>query len=636
MSPPDPHLTDLMLEHRGFLMGLARSLVVDEQHAEDVVQEAYLAALRGTPPPRARLRAWLTGVTRNLALRSRRTQGRQHRRESAVSRSEAVPGTADVAARLEIQKQIADAVAALEEPGRTAVVWRYFDGLPPREIAHRAGVSVRTIESRLRRARETLRSRLDEQHGGALRSGSRARWCAVLLPIVAPDLPASMTSTAAAATAASPVTATTSAVGGLAAAATLGATLVSTKILVGAAALCVAAAFYAGRESAPARVSSSLTDTPTSTQDDTGGPTLEGADLAKVVAQRDVVLQEVRKELAALRTENEGLRTKLEAAAQSKSTPEGPAAIADGGARLGGEKYKQVLDAIEWPEAGEAAAHMVPLLADLAVAFDKGARPPENIGMEIFKWNQKLQKVAVEAVTAKTPGTGGNGAFTHPVVSLNLIAATLEQGGLPLEERQRDKLFEIGDRFLAEDDRRLGGYNEETFQLEKTIAECDLKDRMFAEVDAMLSEEQREFLHPATLRGRLGVDIFCSGVIYYTIARPVDFQTRDDLAAGLVAQYKSHENLSDADVEPFLPLAKEWADGFAETTLQASGDAITVESRKSSGGMLAGWQPVANAREAAVRQLELNRALYERLRGNESDRKALRASAMIYMPVKRP
>jgi DNA-directed RNA polymerase specialized sigma24 family protein len=76
MAPPEPLSPDLLLEHAAFLRGLARSLVLDESRADDVVQEAYMAALRRPPPPRVRLRAWLAAVTRNLALRSRRTDRR--------------------------------------------------------------------------------------------------------------------------------------------------------------------------------------------------------------------------------------------------------------------------------------------------------------------------------------------------------------------------------------------------------------------------------------------------------------------------------------------------------------------------------------------------------------------------------
>ncbi len=36
MNPPHTPTADLLLEHSGFLRGLARSLVRDEQHAEDV------------------------------------------------------------------------------------------------------------------------------------------------------------------------------------------------------------------------------------------------------------------------------------------------------------------------------------------------------------------------------------------------------------------------------------------------------------------------------------------------------------------------------------------------------------------------------------------------------------------------
>ena len=630
MTPPPPLSADLLLEHRGFLTGLARSLVVDEQHAEDVVQEVYLAALRRPPPASAGLRAWLSGVTRNLALRRRRGEGRLRRRETQAARRESRDATVDVAARVEAQRLIADAVAALDEPGRSAIVWRYFDGLPPREIAKRQGVSVRTIESRLRRARETLRARLDDSFGG-----TRETWCALLLPIVGADLPAHLSSSAAAAAAASSATGTAHAAGGLALA-TAGATIVSTKILVTAAAVCVGAAFFVGRETAPPAPPAVVTAPDTEPADPDAGPQLAARDLSEKVAAQERALNELRAEYDALRTEHAALERQV-----AESRPAGGAPSAEGAAggpaeRFAADRYKKAVSGIQWEEAGEAASKMLPLLSDLVLAMSKGKKVPDDIGIQIFQQNQKLQRVAVAAVSSELPGTGGNGAFTHPAVTLNLIVSTLAQAGAPLDERQIEKLYEIGDRFLAEDERRRTGYSEDTLQTQKTLEECDLKDRMYAEVDNLLTEQQRTLLHPEPVRGRLGVDIFSSGVIYYTLGKPVDFSTREDLAEGLVSKYLAKAHLSETEVAALRIAAKEWADGFSEATLRAGGEKLIRDSRAQSGGMLAGWMKTTTAREAAVRQLELNRVLYDLVQGDAEKMAAVRGDATIYIPLQRP
>ena len=55
---PRPDLEALMAQ-RDSLRHLARGLVLDEHRAEDIVHDAWVAALEKPPEPRAPLRAWL-------------------------------------------------------------------------------------------------------------------------------------------------------------------------------------------------------------------------------------------------------------------------------------------------------------------------------------------------------------------------------------------------------------------------------------------------------------------------------------------------------------------------------------------------------------------------------------------------
>lgn len=143
------------------LRRLARSLVACEAEAEDLVQEAWVAALAHPPRDRSRLGNWLAVALRNRA-RSRALKGaRREARERAVARCEAEPAED----RLVASRTLLDAVDQLEEPFRSAVVHRFLDGLPPREIARRLGIPVETARSRVRRGLVALRARLEE--GGA-------------------------------------------------------------------------------------------------------------------------------------------------------------------------------------------------------------------------------------------------------------------------------------------------------------------------------------------------------------------------------------------------------------------------------------------------------------------------------------
>lgn len=165
-----------LLVHSAFLRGLAKSLTGDEHLAEDVVQETWLAAAAGGPREPERTRSWLAAVVRNLAIKRIRGDARRRGREREAAQAEPVAPTDEIVRREAVRRRVVEAVLALEEPFRSAVVFRYLEERPPREIARITGVSANTVRSRLRLARDKLRARLDELH-----DGDRRAWALPLL-----------------------------------------------------------------------------------------------------------------------------------------------------------------------------------------------------------------------------------------------------------------------------------------------------------------------------------------------------------------------------------------------------------------------------------------------------------------------
>ena len=160
------------------LRRLARRLLFDRGQADDVVQEAWLAALRRAPDANAGGRGWLAGAVRRLARNRNRAELRLRHRERAAARGENVPPAEPALDRLEVVRSLVDAVAALDEPYRETVLLRFFDDLAPREIARRQRVPVETVRTRLKRGLERLRARLDARHGSA-----REEFLAALAPL---------------------------------------------------------------------------------------------------------------------------------------------------------------------------------------------------------------------------------------------------------------------------------------------------------------------------------------------------------------------------------------------------------------------------------------------------------------------
>src|SRR5262245_17533809 len=184
--PPDPpqlSAEELLRQFR-WMRPLARSLVRDEAGAEDLVQESWLTFLKRPPQDPLARSSWLRKVLFNFALRRRRADRNRDRRERLAAR----PGRQDsspaqLLERAELHRQVVNLVLGLEEPHRSTILYRFFDELTPAEIARRQGLPVTTVRSRIAKALERLRSRLDREHGGG-----RTGWCIALAPLAGLEL----------------------------------------------------------------------------------------------------------------------------------------------------------------------------------------------------------------------------------------------------------------------------------------------------------------------------------------------------------------------------------------------------------------------------------------------------------------
>src|SRR5262245_37775346 len=76
---------DELQRHARWIRRLAGALLRDEAAADDLVQEAYLAALT-RPPAEGRLRPWLREVARNFARMRQRGDARRAQRERDARR----------------------------------------------------------------------------------------------------------------------------------------------------------------------------------------------------------------------------------------------------------------------------------------------------------------------------------------------------------------------------------------------------------------------------------------------------------------------------------------------------------------------------------------------------------------------
>ncbi len=176
-GPQHPPNAEKLFEHTEFLTRLANGLVGDAHAADDLVQDAFVAALEHPPLSRSSLGSWLASVIRNRASNRLRQESNRVQRESDSARHESQDSDSLSVDRIEFQREMLDALLALPAAQRSVVYLRYYEGFTPSEIAVRQGEPVKTIKTRLSRGLASIRSHLDRRA-----KGGRDAWLAALAP----------------------------------------------------------------------------------------------------------------------------------------------------------------------------------------------------------------------------------------------------------------------------------------------------------------------------------------------------------------------------------------------------------------------------------------------------------------------
>jgi RNA polymerase sigma-70 factor (ECF subfamily) len=172
--PLPPHL---LADHAAALRRLAQRLVRDPHEAEDALQETWLRALEAPPRHAHGLRGWLEAVLGNVVRRRARQRRRASAREARVARDEAIASTCERVAHRQTLQALTDAIVGLEPALQELVFARYFEDLPPREIARRTHRPVAEVYRELERARRRLRQRLGTRLGDGRWRGPLAALC---------------------------------------------------------------------------------------------------------------------------------------------------------------------------------------------------------------------------------------------------------------------------------------------------------------------------------------------------------------------------------------------------------------------------------------------------------------------------
>lgn len=158
----------LMRRHNPRVYRAVRSIIRDEDEAEDVMQQAYVSAYQhlGQFQGQARFSTWLTRIAVNEALMRRRRSRAfvaldgGEGQEVALHSPERLSPEAQ-ASDHEVLRLVQHTVDALPELYRMVFMMREIDGLSTAEAADVLQVTEDVVKTRLHRAKALLRERLE-------------------------------------------------------------------------------------------------------------------------------------------------------------------------------------------------------------------------------------------------------------------------------------------------------------------------------------------------------------------------------------------------------------------------------------------------------------------------------------------
>lgn len=163
----DAGVAELYDRYAPVALGMALKIVREQNEAEDVVHDAFIAIVERADQYRAdrgSVVAWLITTVRNLALdRARRRLRRAQIMEDDL-RHEPITPVADPESLSWIEREraaVRDALEKLSDSQRATLHIAFFEGLSYPEIAERENVPLGTVKSRAARALSALRAALD-------------------------------------------------------------------------------------------------------------------------------------------------------------------------------------------------------------------------------------------------------------------------------------------------------------------------------------------------------------------------------------------------------------------------------------------------------------------------------------------
>ncbi|MGA0900286.1 MAG: RNA polymerase sigma factor [Luteolibacter sp.] len=161
----------LIERHQDLVVGTVAKMLGNASEAEDISQQVFLRIWKSAKryKPTAKFTTYLFTITRNLVF----NEARRRKRRKEVSSNEIEANSHQEISdadeyrpdreleRQELINMVNNAIKALPEQQRMAVVLRRYEQMPYEEIAEVLGISLSAVKSLLFRARASLRESLE-------------------------------------------------------------------------------------------------------------------------------------------------------------------------------------------------------------------------------------------------------------------------------------------------------------------------------------------------------------------------------------------------------------------------------------------------------------------------------------------
>ncbi len=151
---------ELVLRHTGMVYTTCKRVLGNAADAEDLTQECFVELMKAHVRVQDSLAPWLHTVAFRRSIDKTKTEGRRKQREERYAKS---IGQLREATAEDMLAHVDEAIAALPETMRTAIVERFLEGKTHQQVADALAISESTVRYRinqgLERIRDTLRKR---------------------------------------------------------------------------------------------------------------------------------------------------------------------------------------------------------------------------------------------------------------------------------------------------------------------------------------------------------------------------------------------------------------------------------------------------------------------------------------------